>query len=482
MKKLTLFLVIFLILTSFGSVLTGVAFAAAPDKYTTVLDDLQKDETFDAAQFPAGNQNKMDVFQIAESNAGELFLYVYSPMGDKFTASEARISQSIGDNLHVEDYKLTLLSRDGTLSKYLVNGLIVKSDAVRYYVVVQLARPLDKDIDSTPSSNTETTFPYPVGKKFTACTVDGNVSYIEEHNETITVTTKWFGFIRYSNGFKLYKDSCDSWFIAFNTNRQIDYLYDADVEFLSQKFSYYLQYGGGWALNESSSDKKPTERIVKLSDKETAETKADGLFAYKYKWKRIETVKEFKENETLSEEYIKNLSDKSWVLRFTETDYNCYTSTYTGTQNFTTISDVTILRLHFRSNGKVYNLGVVDNKVSNPDGPVNNDTEAIDGALKGLQEQLDAIAKWFENLGKWFVDNWWIFIIIGCLIVLAILAPFFPVIAAGFKIVGKGLAIFFKYLGKGIWWFIKYLAIGLFYVITSPYWIIRAIVKKCKGE
>ena len=49
-----------------------------------------------------------------------------------------------------------------------------------------------------------------------------------------------------------------------------------------------------------------------------------------------------------------------------------------------------------------------------------------------------------------------------------------------FRVGREAVFLVLKGIGKGLWWFIKYLAIGLFYVITCPYWIIRAIVLKVR--
>ena len=42
--------------------------------------------------------------------------------------------------------------------------------------------------------------------------------------ETITITDKFVGFVRYKDGFKLYVGACDSHFVAFNTDKPIDKL------------------------------------------------------------------------------------------------------------------------------------------------------------------------------------------------------------------------------------------------------------------
>lgn len=331
MKKITLILVLILIASSLGCAFQGIAFAASETIYTDVLEDLGKDETFNAAQYPASDKDKMDVFQIAESNAGELFLYVYSTTGDKFTASEARISQSIGENLEPKDYKLTLLSRNGTLSKYIVNELTVKPDTVRYYVVVQIARPWDKNVDKEPPVNTAKTVPYPIGKQFTACTVDGNVSYSCIERQSIEVVAKYVGYIEY------------------------------------------------------------------------------------------------------------------------------------------------LLRLKFEANGEVYNLGVVDNKQAGSDEPSNPAEDAVAGleaAMKRVTDFFNSVGDRFVRAGQWLAKNWWV-IIVAVVVVVIVVSLFFQV---GRQVLGA----IFTAIGKALWWFVKYLGIGLFYVITSPYWIIRAIVLAAK--
>ncbi len=474
MKKITLFLVVFLILTCFGNVFTGVAFADTASKYTDVLEDLSKDETFDAAQYPASDKDEMDVIQIAESSAGELFLYVYSTTGDKFVASEARISQSIGENLQPKDYKLTLLSRNGTLSKYIVNELTVRQDTVRYYVVIQLARPWDKDVDKEPPVNTAKTVPYQIGKQFTACTVDGNVSYSCIERQSIEVVAKYVGYIEYLNGFALFTSYCDSHYVAFDTNIDMDVLYEADVDFIPIK---YLKMRGAFG-GEKYLSKEPLEKQSVTLKYDTVVNNDKLLFGKKYEWNRIESVADFVVKENLTDEARENLKDKTWVLRFYESE--CKSALQiNGTTNITgtLVEDVTILRLKFEANGEVYNLGVVDNKQAGSDEPSNPAEDAVAGleaAMKRVTDFFNSVGDCFVKAGQWLAKNWWV-IIVGVVVISIAISLFF-------RVGRQLLAAIFTGIGKALWWFVKYLGIGLFYVITSPYWLIRAIVLKVREK
>ena len=56
--------------------------------------------------------------------------------------------------------------------------------------------------------------------------------------ETIVVTDKFVGFVRYKDGFKLYVGACDSDFVAFNTDKPIDKLLEADVYYTTQSYDW----------------------------------------------------------------------------------------------------------------------------------------------------------------------------------------------------------------------------------------------------
>ncbi len=161
---------------------------------------------------------------------------------------------------------------------------------------------------------------------------------------------------------------------------------------------------------------------LKYTDK--VEHTGGGLFAGTYKRDRIETVEQFiAENDLTQNVYsgavidvnVANkitdegkaaLQSKKWVLRFVETDYSLgggYVSTYSFSTLF---GDVTILRLKFETDGVTYNLGVIDNKQSGSDKPINEEE---------IQPEIN-------NRGLWII------IAIILIVALILLAPLLPTI------------------------------------------------------
>ena len=199
--------------------------------YSDVLSDLGKDSSFDKTNYPANATDySLRVIQLAESVNKELFVYVYQPSGDKVKASSINISTTINDEISYYNYKLKLLNSNGTLYKYLVQDLTVKTDAVRYYAISSIYRPFDAEIDTQASGgNTITEVNFDVSKQYAFGTINGKPYVNCVDIETIVVTDKFVGFVRYQDGFKLYLSACDSHFVAFNTDKQMDKLLEADV-------------------------------------------------------------------------------------------------------------------------------------------------------------------------------------------------------------------------------------------------------------
>lgn len=356
--------------------------------YSGVMEDLKKDTSFNPGNYPTKvDDYSLQIIQLAESSDKELFVYVYQPSGKvkDFKASSINISTTINDSISYLNYKLELLNSNGVFYKYKVSGLTIKDESVRYYAISSIYRPFDESIDKQASGgNTVTEVNYAVNKQYCFGEINGKPYVNCVDIETIVVTDKFVGFVRYPDGFKLYVGACDSHFVAFNTNKPMDKLLEADVYYTTQKYS------SSWATfvgtNEEFGEKADKYAYLKYTDK--VEHTGGGLFAGTYKWDRIQTVDDFIKNEDreqifsgavidvkvsskLTDAALNELKGKKWVLRFTETDYTLWSGQGSYGTFSTIVGDVTILRLKFETDGITYNLGVIDNKQSGSKDPSN---------------------------------------------------------------------------------------------------------------
>ena len=411
-KRLAIMLLAFVL--GISAVITAaqvpvIAKAESTVTYTNVLEDLQRDSSFSKENYPEkATDYSLQLIQLAESSDKELFVYVYQPSGQLkgLVASSINISTTINDAISYHNYKLELLNADGVFFKYKVSDFVVKDDAVRYYAITSVYRKWDKTIDpATGNDNTVTEVNYNVSKQYAFGTINGNPYVNCVDIDTIVVTDKFVGFVRYENGFTLYNSACDSHFVAFNTDKPIDKLLEADVYYTTQ--SYNWNWTAFVGEKETFGTKQENYSYLKYTDK--VEHTGEGWFAGTYKWDRIQTVDDFISGENrenifhgavldvkvstkLTDSALNELKGKKWVLRFTETAYS-FTPDYTGTGSqylsSTVVGDVTILRLKFETDGITYNLGVIDNKQTGGKDP-SNKTD-IDVSLNDTGKKLAAL-------------------------------------------------------------------------------------------
>ena len=396
--------------------------------YSNVLTDLKKDENFKQEDYPYNaNDNSLDVFQVAETTSGELIVYVYQP-SQKYHATQISMSSSIGVNYNPQLYDLTFINEDDTLQKYIVKDFKVKEDALRYYEIVSIFRSFDEDIDEPSSDgNTITSVSYEVAKLFTASTVEGQVSYNCEVVQTIEVTDKYVGFVRYDGSNIWWESSCDSHYVAFSTDKSIDDLIEAEVYFVTR---LYKEDNFGKRYKADPVDHQVTIRHDQFADSEDFQ----GWFGQNVEWTRIQTVEEFKsENDDLTDETLNALVGKQWILRFHETSYTqSFVSIGGNTCEATEVTNVTILRLKFETDGQIYNLGVVDNQQQGDDDP-------------------DNFSSWLDELKEWMK---WLLGIVGIILLVVLVIVLFPVVVV---------------ILKGLWWLIKNIGKIIWYVISAPF-------------
>ena len=438
--------------------------------YSNGLDDLKKAENFDEEKYVLNEKDySMQFLQIAESVNKELFVYVYQPTGQKYNllATSISFSTGINDNFYPQIYKLKKLNSNGVFYKYLVEDFKVKDDVLRYYDMVSIFRKYNSNYDEKPAEGqTVSEVSFEIGKLWTVCTLNDKVYYNYEETQTIEITDKYVGFVRYDDGYtglipgsklSFHKPGYDSHFVAFNTDKPIEKLLEATVIYDSQL--YHLDESKTVGRNEKFYSVEK-ENVVELNEKDRVAIKVpNGWFnSYNYDFERIQTIDEFLSGEDrnyvfnmgvfnkntdirITDSAKEELETKQWVLRFVETRYEDFEKRLSGslawdkvhTVNKTLIGNVSILRLKFETDGIIYNLGVIDNKQTGSDIP-SNETK---------------VSYSISNLGR-------MLILIGISIVLLVLfIAFFPHIINLIIWCIKMLFKFVCWIFKGLWWLIK---------------------------
>ncbi len=446
-----------IILSIFGLLITlnrgGAAeIASAASAYSSPLVDLQQDPNFKAEEYPVGGKEyKIEIIQIAESTRTELLVYTYQPYG-RIEASSISISKAINDSYSPRVYSLQLLSSDDVFYKYRVVDFEIEPDALRYYNVATIWRKYDRQIDGNTDVE-EKEVAYPVGKLWTASTVQGEVSYTLKQTEVVEIYNPFPGFVRRSKGVSWtnYK-SCDVHFIAFNTNYDITRLISADVTYKTQDYKKTLLGG----TKESELSERLYERV---NHDEKAGNDVNGLFASKYKWDRISRTTDFISDLDIEDEDLKDtLKARTWIINFLETDYtvplgadNAYAAVFGGVfgtfyngfellfgeTSGTRVKEVAVLRLEFEVDGKHYNLGAVSNIVSGADRPLDEQGNVVTDWLKDVLEALAKVPWW----------GWLIIFGVLAIIVIAILSLFFPVA----KVILQAILKVLKTVGQFLW-------------------------------
>lgn len=435
-----LILIISALLFSFEAQITSAVAFAADDKYTSALEDLQKDPDFDMYDYPAiGDDYSLKVIQIAESENNELFVYVYQPWIEhkKFMAATSIAISTSAEEVKYTLYPLTLLNKSGVLVKYKVDYLKVADKGTRIYNISEIFREWDDGFDgASDTDNRKDEKAFEVAQKWTAVTSsNGDVIYAMDTIDVVTIKHQWVGEELYNNGTDLsyvvqkwdnYRTI--SYFVAFSTNYDIDKLYEADLTFQYRDYQYSWSVFNQYKYDEQYGDWQDAG-IVTLTSEDTVHNPTHGIFGTRHEWKTIRSVKEFCETESLSDATIQKLQKDEWVLSFFSTDvyvrYNWAGVDYDFKHQ--QVSEVAILRLKFECKGNIFDLGVVSDKQTS-DGKYDND----------LDEEFKPLITIKENAKKAGIAILVISIIIivallivGCILLVKFVQAFFGGGAAG---------------------------------------------------
>lgn len=467
-----------------GGQVTLPAFAAETG-YTGALEDLQKDENFNVEEYPDNARNySIKVIQIAESTAGELFIYTYQPSQKTQNLVATEINMSLTDKMgkeFAEDeecspadrpqlYGLTLLNSNGVFCKYKVNDFVVGSNTVRFYNIASIYREWLKGIDAeTGNDTTKNSVAFFVGKLYTAITKDGEISYICENRKVVRILDPFWGFQRYTDGFFLKTTGCDGHYVAFSTDWQIDELYEADVTYQSRGVHRYYNL---WEGSGTRYDEWKAQYAFLTDDQEFIKERTGWLWGSEAKYNRIQSIKKFIESEDLTDETKANLNGKQWVLRFAETDYNYNYDSRCG--DWSEVSNVAVLRLKFKSEGVVYNLGTVSDKGTESPNPTNPPSWVTD-KVGFFRYVWNCIVKLFQGKAN-FIEGF--VAVIALLVVLVLLPVGIFVLSIIFPPFGAVVKLILKSIGKALLWLLK----GVWWLVCLPFRGIAALFRKSKSR
>lgn len=356
--------------------------------YSNVLDDLEKDESFNPEDYPAkADDYSLNVIQVAEGSNGELFVYVYQP---NFETSNMRASyinlstqdQTSREKLTYRLFSLTFLNGNGTFCKYVINGFSVSEDAIRYYSVAGIYRPFISGTDDTYEAvEGKNHKVYEVGKMWTAYLYNDSLVYDCVDISTVRIDITVTGNIYYENGYLLHMDGTNSHFFGFNvTNYNVTHIYDADVTYkLIPMFeSTYIEA----KVDEAREEIYVESQTLYESEHVTVTTGGHEFLGGNktFTWKRIQTSSEFlsevdKNNLWLDETTRTGISNCQYVFRVVESDYYYVVNWTTGeyTKTYYKASNQGVLRLHFATPEGTYNIGAISDLVED-DGSANGGT------------------------------------------------------------------------------------------------------------
>lgn len=388
-----------LFLLSFISFCPTLSVVKAVGSSSNVMDDLTKDVDFTAEDFPEltvakieemngdlnllNDQQMIEVIQIAESDEHNLYVYVYQPTDAELelTATSILMSDEFsfdGQDLDPHLYDLRLVSTSGVFDKYLVLDYTVSEETIRYYNLVTIYREFSFAIDELVHGALPdgAEIGVEVGQQWSASSENDTVVYNMATFETMEVDVVFPGSIRLDDGFEFFPsfggnyDDYDVWFICFNIKDYIvEKIVDAKLSYKKRLTYNYVFNPYGQSQGVVPQEDWSNEIEVRLTSLETVSVEGDGLFAKKYKWNRILSSSDFvdkleKQNVAISNEDKTLLQQSQWVFTFLETEYKLHDYSTQKYQEYTELSDVTVMTIHFLDIlGRKYNLGVVSDRV-----------------------------------------------------------------------------------------------------------------------
>ena len=420
-------------------ILSALTVHASEEKqYSNVLDDLKKDSTFDVATYPDDTEDvSVKVIQIAESEDGQLFLYVYQPADSKIDLQCTSVSISVGfssngQGLDPKLYDLILVSSEGVFDKYLVNGFSLPDEVYRYYNIVSLYREFNSAVDEVTDVETSEKA-YSVGQQWCAYYLNDELVYEMNTFETLEIEYTFFSKIECSNGITIgnlvgVSEYCDVHYLAFTCDEYIiKYIYDADLQINTRLYKEWIHntLESQNHITYPNGEEYVSSQVV-LKDTDIIDIVGEGLWGRNYTCNRIMKSVDFIENlenqsYNFTAEAKASILESEWVFSYLETSRTGTSEGVWYTYEKTEVQ-ASVLSLHFMDlTGKIYNLGVV------------SDMGVSTGNSGNFEDSMDKIMDLFYK----------ILALVGIIVIIILLFTAFPVI----KVVFSG----FVFIIKMIW-------------------------------
>lgn len=448
--------------------------------YTNVLDDLKKDPNFNENEFSEKNDDySLQVIQVAESENGLLFLYVYQPCFNSKKLFATGVNLSIFEVANgTQLYNLTFVNNSDVFCKYLLKDFKVSENSTRYYNISAIYRKWENDVDGeTGNDNTANNKSYQVGAVFKVETIDGEKKYSKNPTYVVNIIDPYTGYFIYTASSPVPKpgligggswEITDSHYVAFSTDWEITQLKNADVHYYYKSANGIANtfYGFDCGQTVEYGKEQNTTAFVSHDKQETVDV-GDSYFwgtKKKYTFDTIQTTAEVIATEkNLTDATKENLQKRQWVLRFLTTERTQVETNILGYKKykvgFTKVERVTVLRLEFDSNGKIYNLGAVSDTYTGSGKPGNAE-----------EKEPETLLAWLERMTGLSQKSWkGIFIAVPILIVIAILIPIFSAI---FPVFGNCVVTVLKGLGNGVMLVFRIIANIIIFLLKAVIWVI----------
>ena len=160
--------------------------------------------------------------------------------------------------------------------------------------------------------------------------------------------------------------------------------------------------------------------MLKILRDELFDNNLEYVEEWGHSWYGIETVPEFLEKETLRSEVKDKIKEKQWVLSYSVTNFELIVpnlgAVASNIYKYVKHSEVSVLQLNFSSDGVVYDIGVVDDKITSDPYPVNWNK----GNGNTKRSFWDKVTDFFNKIGAFFArlgdgiskNLYWILIVV----------------------------------------------------------------------